>query len=238
MQALDDDRPTVIIYDVSAPRSWREITSENTLIRNLVAGRCPVVLYGDRPSSELSELEWASQSVAHIPTSDGGRALLAILRRLLPVDQPTRPAPSRPDFDYELASVRVLLIDDSELTLELMQSRLSSVGFDVRIAVAIGEVRSIVTHWSPNMIVADIKRPDIAGDELCARLKATAKGVLVILCSSMPDAELKELARAARADGYVSKAGGIETFVAGLRALSKMHFSARYSERSQQAREA
>src|SRR5207247_4582724 len=97
-------------------------------------------------------------------------------------------------------------------------SLLSSRGCDVRLAVALGEVRSIVANWAPQVIVADVKRPDIRGEELCARLKASVEGsrVLVLLCSSLPDVELAQLARLANADGYVSKAHGLERFVVQL----------------------
>lgn len=240
VRALDDEVPSVVLYDVSTPRTWHEVTQENALLRSLVAGRCPIVLYGDRPPTEFSELHWACQSAAHVPTNAGFEPLFALLRRLLPADEDlSTPAPSRVQartsaLDLELTKLRLLLIDDSELTLEVMQSRLVAVGFDVRIAVALGEVRSIVANWAPNVIVADVKRPDIRGDELCARLKATVRraDVLVVLCSSLPDAELRELARAARADGYVSKSGGLENFVQGLCAIGRKLLVPASSERA------
>jgi CheY-like chemotaxis protein len=161
----------------------------------------------------------------HIPRQPDGRLLLSLLRRLLP---PLKAAPSRttrpPSRDVIPIGPRpkILLIDDSEITLELMQSLLSSRGFDLRIAVSLGEIRSIVANWSPQVIVADVKRPDIRGDELCARLKSSVESAsdLVLLCSSLPDAELSELARAAAADGHVSKSHGLERFVADLEQLT------------------
>lgn len=129
-------------------------------------------------------------------------------------------------------ATKLLLIDDSEMTLEMMQSTLSEIGFDVRIAVALGEVRSIVAHWHPNVIVADVKRPDMSGDELCARIKASVQrnDVFVLLCSSLPDAELAELARHAGADGYVSKSQGLERFVEQLVDQTR-HFLGRAASR-------
>lgn len=225
VDALDDDVPTVLVYDVSAPRSWREVTAENTLLRTLVAGRCPVVLYGDRPPVEFSALERAAQSAAHISSDDGGLRLLALLRRLLPpvIDRPTAPVPPFAEFDSELSRVRLLLVDESEYTLEVTQARLSAVGFDVRIAVAIGEVRSIVMHWAPNILVADIKRADLSASDFVAQLKATTprRDMVVVLSSNLPELELRRLASTAGADAHVSKSEGIETYVASLRALGK-----------------
>lgn len=226
---LDDPIPTVLLYDVSVPRSWREVLEEHAVLRAIVDDRCAIVLYGERPEGEFSELEWATRATAHIPAHPEGRYVLALLKRLLPPPPPPPPSrttrpPSLPGTARPNApAIKMLLIDDSEMTLELMQSMLASVGFDVRIAVALGEVRSIVANWAPNVIVADVKRPDIRGDELCARLKASVhrSDVMVLLCSSLPERELGELARAAHADGWVSKSQGLERFVEQLGALTR-----------------
>lgn len=115
----------------------------------------------------------------------------------------------------EWERVRLLLIDESEMTLELMQERLVAEGADVRIAVALGEVDSIVANWCPNMVVANVKRADLAGDALCARLKHAvgSQELRILLCSTLPDAELRLLAMAAGADGFVSKSRGLDSFV-------------------------
>jgi len=115
----------------------------------------------------------------------------------------------------EWQRVRLLLIDESEMTLELMQERLVAEGADVRIAVALGEVDSIVANWCPNMVVANVKRADLAGDALCARLKHAvgSQELRILLCSTLPDAELRLLAMAAGADGFVSKSRGLDSFV-------------------------
>ena len=224
---LADELPTVLVFDVSIPRTWREILDDHRALRAIVDDRCPIVLHGDRPNTELTELEWATRATAHIPSHPDGRFLLSLLRRLLPQPAVERGRPIRttrpPSGKFVQGGLRprILLIDDSEITLELMQSLLASRGFDVRIAVAIGEVRSIVANWAPQIIVADIKRPDIRGDELCARLKSSVAGVRVLLCSSLPDAELSRLARAAAADGHISKSHGLERFVADLEALTR-----------------
>lgn len=115
----------------------------------------------------------------------------------------------------EWERVRLLLIDESEMTLELMQERLHAEGADVRIAVALGEVDSIVANWCPNLIVANVRRADLAGDALCARLKHAvgSSELRILLCSTLPDAELRLLAMAAGADGFVSKSRGLDSFV-------------------------
>jgi DNA-binding response OmpR family regulator len=222
---LSDRGQTVVVRDVSLPRGWREVSEDHLVLRAIVGERCPIVLYGDRGSPEFSELEWSGRPALHIPSDPGARKLVSLLKRLMPVAvlRPTSP-PSRPDLSAAtLQQNRMLLIDDSEITLEIMQERLTGAGFDVRIAVSLGEIRSLVANWAPNIIVADVVRPDIPGDELCSRLKTTVcrTDVLVILCSSLPDKQLMQLARMAGADGYVSKAYGLEEFVDRVLVLSR-----------------
>jgi len=223
-ELLNEEMPTVVVRDVSIPQTTRDVREREAELREIVDRRCPVILYGHRPPFEVSELDGTSRASVHVPSGDGGRNLIALLRRLLPLGGGLRTSPpsSSGNMSRLLQNVRLLLIDDSEMTLEIMQAKLAEVGFDVRIAVALGEVRSIVAHWQPNLIVADIVRPDIPGDELCARLKDTVRrpDVLIVLCSSLPDEEIAPLARAARADGWVSKAAGLDALVGRIQALS------------------
>ena len=219
-ELLGVDLPTVVLRDVSVPQTLGEVRGREAALRDMVDRRCPIVLFGNRPMMEVSELDGSAGASAHVPTS----SLITLLRRILPLVPTSRTMPpsSAGTMSRLLQNVRLLLIDDSEMTLEIMQAKLSQVGFDVRIAVALGEVRSIVTHWQPNLIVADIVRPDIPGNELGARLKDTVRrsDVLVLLCSSLPDEDIAPLARAARADGWVSKAAGLDALVGRIQALS------------------
>jgi CheY-like chemotaxis protein len=215
----------VVIRDVSLPRTWRDVSEDHLVLRAIVGDRCPIVLYGDRGEPEFSELEWSGRPALHIPSGLGACKLVSLLKRLMPSTAALRPTspPSHPDLSAAALPNRMLLIDDSEITLEIMQERLTSSGFDVRIALSLGEIRSMVANWAPNIIVADVVRPDIPGDELCSRLKTTVcrSDVLVILCSSLPDKQLMALARMAKADGYVSKAYGLEEFVDRVLVLSR-----------------
>lgn len=225
---LSDDVPSVVVRDVSLPRSAAVVAESEAALRQLVDRRCPIVLYGNRPPVELSELDGLNRSSAHIPSDDGGRALLSLLRRV--TSRASRPSPSASGEHIvrALPKLRLLLIDDSEMTLEIMQDKLAALDFDVRIAVALGEVRALIANWAPNIIVADVRRPDIPGDVLCSRLKATVPGeVMVVLCSSLPDHEIEPLAHAANADGWASKAHGLDGFAERIQMVAENLLGAR-----------
>jgi CheY-like chemotaxis protein len=78
---LEDPLPTVLLFDVSVPRTWREILDDHRALRTIVDDRCPIVLYGDRPNTELTELEWACRATAHIPRHPSGKFVLSLLQR-------------------------------------------------------------------------------------------------------------------------------------------------------------
>lgn len=115
-------------------------------------------------------------------------------------------------------SVKLLLLDDSEVTLELTQAALVQVGFDVRIAVAAAEALAIADAWSPDVAVIDLRRPDVGDRPLCAELKKHGVA-LTLVASSLTDAELLRASREAFADGYVSKAKGVRGFVSRIEEL-------------------
>lgn len=211
----------VVLLDVSLPRAWSDVGDEHARVRAKVAGRCPVVLFGERPRSELE------RGSPHIPWDDGGRTLLAFLRRLLDTapasakadvsehHRPTR-MPSRPDIP-EAVTVprrRLLIVDESEMALDLMQMKLKHVGFDVRTAVSFGELRAIASSFVPEVIIASATRPDRSIRELAADLRSLSSGALLLLSSSLPDDQLAALAADAGADGFVSKRSGVEASVA------------------------
>jgi CheY-like chemotaxis protein len=116
---------------------------------------------------------------------------------------------------------RLVLIDDSELTLAVMTRILTDAGFEVRAVSSLRRFLNAVLDWKPHLIVTDLYMPEMSGAELCTWLKSqvqTAK-TPVVICSSAPDKELEEVARTVGADGYVSKDDGPEALPAKLHAL-------------------
>jgi CheY-like chemotaxis protein len=206
------DQQQVILCDVSPPTSFEQVTGTVRSVREVTGDKWPIVLAGSQPILQLSILARACKAHAYIGREGGDEAVARAMTKLFPPTSEMRlAAPSSAGWSL----TKLLLIDDSEITLQLMQRRLREAGFDVRIAVALGEVHAIVQGWSPNVIVADVQMPEIRGDELCAKLKATVTkdDVLVVLCSSIEEKTLAELAEAAGADGFVSKNLGLDHFV-------------------------
>lgn len=107
---------------------------------------------------------------------------------------------------------KVLLIDDSEISLHFVAGVLVSAGYDVRTADDVDKLGGVLGDWRPDIILTDVNMPGVSGLELCRRLKSndeTAR-VPVVLLSAAPPHELEGMARACEADGFLSKASGLE----------------------------
>lgn len=104
---------------------------------------------------------------------------------------------------------KLLLVDDSELTLRVAASVLESAGYEVRTSTEVRDLRSVLGAWSPDLILTDVNMPGMSGVELCRMLKASYETahVPVVLFSSLPAAQLEVLARECEADGFLSKSG-------------------------------
>lgn len=107
---------------------------------------------------------------------------------------------------------RILLIDDSEITLEMERSVLESRGYDVRATSTLIEFERVLAEFQPNLILTDIHMPEVQGTDICRTLKNEYKtqDIPIVLFSSLNDEELAALAEQVGADGYLSKAHGLE----------------------------
>lgn len=227
-RALAPERPTVVMCEVSPPLTYHQAVAAVGAARDVVEGRAPVVLCGSQGPDQLSILVRACQAAGYVERRPDPIVLLRGMQQLLASARGTVAPDRLADIGRERRPpqwgvIKVLLVDDSEFALEIMQARLRTSGFDVRIALSLGEVQSIIQGWSPNVIVADVNMPDIRGDDLCARLKAAAstRDAIVMLCSSLPEEELREIAGAAGADGFVSKGIGLDHCAARIEALCR-----------------
>lgn len=107
---------------------------------------------------------------------------------------------------------KVLLIDDSEVSLHFTAGVLSRAGFEVRSSTDVYELGSVLGGWRPDVILTDVDMPGVTGVELCRMLKSSYETahVPVVLFSALPASELEVLARECEADGFLSKANGLE----------------------------
>jgi CheY-like chemotaxis protein len=107
---------------------------------------------------------------------------------------------------------KILLLDDSAITLELEKSVLEDRGYEVAVATNLLEFQAELDRFQPEVILTDLMMPDISGKDIVRVLKQEihTERIPIVLFSSKSDAELAEIAEQAGADGYLSKSHGID----------------------------
>lgn len=107
---------------------------------------------------------------------------------------------------------RILLLDDSTITLEMERAVLEDRGYRVAIASNLLEFQQQLAAVQPEIILTDLMMPDVSGKDIVRVLKQDfhTEKIPIILFSSKPDDELGEIAEQAGADGFLSKSHGID----------------------------
>ncbi len=107
---------------------------------------------------------------------------------------------------------RILLIDDSEITLAMEKSVLESRGYEVKATSTLVEFEKTLETFKPDLILTDLHMPDAKGTDICRTLKNEFKtqDIPIVIFSSLDDEQLGKLAQQVGADGFLSKANGLE----------------------------
>jgi len=107
---------------------------------------------------------------------------------------------------------KILLLDDSVITLEMEKAVLEERGYVVAVASNLIEFQAALESFQPEVILTDLMMPDISGKDIVRVLKQDfhTERIPIVLFSSKTDEELVEIAEQAGADGYLSKSHGIE----------------------------
>ncbi len=107
---------------------------------------------------------------------------------------------------------KILIIDDSEITLAMEKAVLEARGYEVMAAATLQEFEKMLKAFRPHLILTDIHMPEAKGTDICRTLKNEygTQDIPIVLFSSLNDEELEKLAEQVGADGFLSKANGLE----------------------------
>ena len=78
---------------------------------------------------------------------------------------------------------RILLADDDEKMLVTLAARLSEEGYDIRTARDGFEALAVMREGAPDLLVSDLKMPNMSGFELLSVVRRRFPAVAVIACS-------------------------------------------------------
>lgn len=106
---------------------------------------------------------------------------------------------------------KILVIDDSEIVLEVTKGALEGAGYDVVTHDRPAGCVALILHEKPELVLMDVNMPGLGGDTIVSVFaKAQPRGETVVLLHSSLSAEvLRTKAAAAGAHGYIQKSGDL-----------------------------
>jgi CheY-like chemotaxis protein len=102
---------------------------------------------------------------------------------------------------------RILVVEDNELSRDMLSRRLKLRGYEVVCAVNGAEALALAASEKPDLILLDLRLPDINGWDLTRMLKAEeeTKAIGIIALTAHAMAGHREQALAAGCDEYDTK---------------------------------
>jgi len=115
---------------------------------------------------------------------------------------------------------RIILMDDSEIFLEVARRALVQAGYEVITANDLESFQKAREQKPADLVLMDVQMPEAFGDDIAMTLVFAHDVVTPIyLLSSLNDQELKARAREAGIDGFISKNIGIDRIVEQVRRI-------------------
>lgn len=150
--------------------------------------------------AELRELEISAGDAASDGLGQLARAVRKVVGHLGGVD------------DVGWQSRDVLVLDDNEVTRDLITLALQAEGHVVRAAGRVGEISHLVRERKPHVLLTEARMPDAPATRFCNYLRVTMalEKIPIVIFSSAHGDELAMLAHEAGAELYLSKDQGID----------------------------
>lgn len=111
----------------------------------------------------------------------------------------------------------ILVVDDEPQITRVLKTTLSSHGYGTRTASDGDEALQMLKEWSPDLLITDLRMPNMDGLELCRHVRANSQ-IPIIVLSVKGEERIKVEALDAGADDYVTKPFSTNELLARVRA--------------------
>lgn len=111
----------------------------------------------------------------------------------------------------------ILVVDDEKQITRVLRTSLTGHGYFVRTAGDGDEALEVMRDWTPDLVITDLAMPNMAGLELCKRVRGKSQ-VPIIVLSVKGEEKIKVEALDAGADDYVTKPFNMNELLARVRA--------------------
>ncbi len=122
-------------------------------------------------------------------------------------------------------TLRVLVVEDTPLNLELITEVLERAGHTVLAATTATAGLALAKAEVPDVVLMDVRLPDVDGYEATRQLRQdpALRGITVIALTAQAMRGDEEAALAAGCDAYISKPIDVRTIVADIARVRQRH---------------
>ena len=131
-----------------------------------------------------------------------------------------------------MASEKILIVKDERAVARGLEYALQAEGFKVLIAETGMSALEVSRTEEPNLILLDLRLPDISGFDVCRQLRQEGKRQPILMLTALDEPVDKVLGLELGADDYVVKPYNLRELIARIRALLRRAYG-ELSEASQ-----
>src|SRR5579872_5075660 len=113
---------------------------------------------------------------------------------------------------------KILVVDDEAQIARVLKTTLSARGYMVRTAIDGDDALLTMKSWTPDLVITDLRMPNVDGVELCRTIRKKDSGIPIIVLSVRNEERNKVEALDAGADDYVTKPFSRDELLARVRA--------------------
>jgi DNA-binding response OmpR family regulator len=99
----------------------------------------------------------------------------------------------------------ILVIDDEPDYCAVVGRYLQTTGHEVAVASNVTDIQESLKGAPPDLVLMDVRMPDVSGLELLPQLKARMSGTPVLVITALDDYRIADLLYEAGADGFLTK---------------------------------
>jgi DNA-binding response OmpR family regulator len=121
----------------------------------------------------------------------------------------------------DASAAEILIVEDDEVIMGTLAYNLSRLGFGVKGATNGAEALRIARNLRPDLILLDLMLPSESGIEVCERIRARDRDVVIIMVTAKDAEDDKVRGFEVGADDYVTKPFGMKELVARINAHLK-----------------
>jgi two-component system KDP operon response regulator KdpE len=123
----------------------------------------------------------------------------------------------------------ILVVDDEAQITRVLKTTLSAQGYGIRTAADGKQALLEMKTWDPDLIITDLRMPNMDGLELCRQVRSQSR-IPIIVLSVKGEETIKVEALDAGADDYVTKPFSVKELLARVRAALRRTYTDEQSE--------